>query len=88
MAGGPPPARNGGCQPVGLRSLATHSFDVRPSNAATKPIFGESQLRRFSTLSVDSSRPLRANRGHRVAALRKVSIRAHSWFNWLYPLPF
>jgi len=22
------------------------------------------------------------------AALRKVSIRAHSWFNWLYPLPF
>ena len=22
------------------------------------------------------------------AALRKVSIRAHSWFNWLYPMPF
>jgi len=22
------------------------------------------------------------------AALRKISIRAHSWFNWLYPLPF
>jgi hypothetical protein len=20
------------------------------------------------------------------AALRKISIRAHSWFNWLYPL--
>ncbi len=22
------------------------------------------------------------------AALRKISIRAHSWFNWLYPMPF
>jgi multidrug resistance efflux pump len=22
------------------------------------------------------------------AALRKISIRIHSWFNWLYPLPF
>ena len=22
------------------------------------------------------------------AALRKISIRAHSWFNWLYPLNF
>jgi len=22
------------------------------------------------------------------AALRKLSIRVHSWFNWLYPLPF
>ena len=22
------------------------------------------------------------------AALRKVSIRAHSWFNWLYPINF
>jgi hypothetical protein len=22
------------------------------------------------------------------AALRKIAIRAHSWFNWLYPLNF
>jgi hypothetical protein len=22
------------------------------------------------------------------AALRKISIRAHSWFNWLYPINF
>ncbi len=22
------------------------------------------------------------------AALRKISLRAHSWFNWLYPMPF
>jgi hypothetical protein len=22
------------------------------------------------------------------AALRKISIRAGSWFNWLYPMPF
>jgi tetrahydromethanopterin S-methyltransferase subunit H len=22
------------------------------------------------------------------AALRKISIRTHSWGNWLYPLPF
>ncbi len=22
------------------------------------------------------------------AALRKISIRGHSWFNWLYPLSF
>jgi hypothetical protein len=22
------------------------------------------------------------------AALRKISIRAHSWFNWVYPLNF
>ena len=22
------------------------------------------------------------------AGLRKISIRAHSWFNWLYPMPF
>jgi hypothetical protein len=22
------------------------------------------------------------------AALRKISIRAHSWLNWLYPMPF
>jgi multidrug resistance efflux pump len=22
------------------------------------------------------------------AALRKIAIRAHSWFNWLYPMPF
>ena len=22
------------------------------------------------------------------AALRKITIRIHSWFNWLYPMPF
>jgi hypothetical protein len=22
------------------------------------------------------------------AALRKIAIRMHSWFNWLYPMPF
>ncbi len=22
------------------------------------------------------------------AALRKISIRARSWFDWLYPMPF
>jgi hypothetical protein len=22
------------------------------------------------------------------AALRKISIRVHSWFNWFYPMPF
>jgi len=22
------------------------------------------------------------------AAVRKITIRIHSWFNWLYPMPF
>jgi hypothetical protein len=60
----------------------------RPVGSAVKVLLDDPDASK-SPIGAQASATIYTNRETGAwAALRKISLRAHSWFNWLYPMPF
>src|SRR5271165_5445877 len=62
--------------------------DVPQGQYAVKIILDDSDVSKFTIGAQATAAIYTDGEKGAWAALRKISIRAHSWFNWLYPLPF
>ncbi|WP_198031942.1 hypothetical protein [Bradyrhizobium sp. Ec3.3] len=68
-------------------------FGPSPANApqgqyAVKILLDDSDQSKFPIGAQGSAAIYTSGEHGAWAALRKISIRAHSWFNWLYPINF
>ena len=62
--------------------------DVPQGQYAVKIVFDDADPSKFPIGAQASAAIYTNGETGASAALRKISIRAHSWFNWLYPMPF
>jgi hypothetical protein len=61
--------------------------DIPQGQYAVKIVVDDPDPSKFQT-GAQASAAIRMGETEAWAALREFSIRAHSWFNWLYPMPF
>ena len=60
----------------------------RRASTAVKILLDDPDQSKFSIGAQGSTAIYTGGEHGAWAALRKISIRAHSWFNWLYPINF